>query len=144
VTPSELERRFPTDDACLEFLKERAYPNGTSCPSCGKASRFHRIAGRSAYSCQFCGRHVYPTAGTIFHKSRTSLKLWFRAIELVRTSGGELTARALERELGVSYKTALRMHRQIRALLEEDPGPLAGDDAARTPERARPSYGRLK
>jgi transposase-like protein len=142
LTPSELDRRFPTDDACLEFLKERSYPAGTPCPSCGKGSRFHRIAGRSAYSCQFCGHHVYPTAGTIFHKSRTSLRLWFRAIELVRTSGDQVTARALERELGVSYKTALRMHRQIRALLEEDPDPLAGGDAARTRARARPSYGR--
>src|SRR5262249_53301733 len=70
--------------------------------------------------------------------------LWFRAIDLVRTSGDRLTARALERELGVSYKTALRMHRQIRVLLEEDPDPLAGGDVARTPEGARPSYGRLK
>ena len=87
---------------------------------------------------------MYPTAGTIFHKSRTSLKLWFRAIELVRTSGDQVTARALERELGVSYKTALRMHRQVRILLEEDPDPLAGGDAARTPERGRPSYGRSK
>jgi len=87
---------------------------------------------------------VYPTAGTIFHKSRTGLRLWFRAIELVRTSGDEVTARALERELGVSYKTALRMHRQIRVLLGEDPDPLAGGDAVRTPQRARPSYGRPK
>jgi transposase-like protein len=142
VTSAELDRRFPTDDACLEFLKERLYPTGTPCPSCKKGSRFHRIAGRSAYSCQFCGHHVYPTSGTIFHKSRTSLRLWFRAIELMRTSGDELTARALERELGVSYKTALRMQRQIRALLEEDPDPLAGGDAARTLTRARPSQGR--
>jgi transposase-like protein len=144
LTPSELDRRFPTDDACLDFLKERSYPAGTPCPSCRKLSRFHRIAGRSAYSCQFCGHHVYPAAGTIFHKSRTSLKLWFRAIELVRTRGDQVTARALERELGVSYKTALRMHRQVRILLEEDPDPLAGGDAARTLERARPSYGRRK
>jgi len=142
VTSAELDRRFPTDDACLEYLKERRYPNGTPCPSCKKGSRFHRIAGRSAYSCQYCGHHVYPTANTIFHKSRTSLRLWFRAIELVRTRGDELTARALERELGVGYKTALRMHRQIRGLLEEDPDPLAGGDAARTLMRARPSQGR--
>ena len=141
MTSAEIDRRFPTDDACLEYLKERRYPSGTPCPSCKKGSRFHRIAGRSAYSCQYCGHHVYPTANTIFHKSRTSLRLWFRAIELVRTRGDELTARALERELGVSYKTALRMHRQIRGLLEEDPDPLAGGDAARTLTRARLSQG---
>jgi transposase-like protein len=129
VTASEHERRFPTDDACLEFLKERACPAGTACPACKKRSRFHRIAGRSAYSCQYCGHHVYPTAGTIFHKSRTSLMLWFRAVELVRTSGARVTARDLERELGVSYKTALRMNRQVRLLLDEEPDPLGSGDA---------------
>jgi transposase-like protein len=141
LTHSQVERRFPNDAACLEFLKERRYPNGTPCPSCGKASRFHRIAGRSGYSCQFCGHHVYPTAGTIFHKSRTSLKLWFRAIELVRASGDRLTARALERELGVSYKTALRMRRQIKALLEEDPDPLASGDIVRASKQSRQERG---
>jgi transposase-like protein len=142
VKQFELDRRFPTDDTCLDFLKERSYPTGTTCPSCGKRSRFHRIARRSAYSCQYCGHHVYPTAGTIFHKSRTSLRLWFHAIELVRTSGDRLTARDLERELGVSYKTALRMHRQIKLLLDEDPDPLVTGDAVRAQQRARPLRGR--
>jgi transposase-like protein len=131
---SELQRRFSTDDACLEFLKERSYPNGTACPSCNKRSRFHRITGRSAYSCQYCGHHVYPTAGTIFHRSRTRLMLWFRAIELVRAGGDGVTARDLERELGVSYKTALRMTRQVRLLLDEDPDPLA---SGRQPHRQK-------
>ena len=53
-----------------------SYADGTECPKCGKASKFHRISGRTAYSCQFCGHHVYPTAGTIFHKSTVSLQFW--------------------------------------------------------------------
>src|SRR4051812_34795081 len=113
VTFKEVARRFPSDDACLEFLKERSYPAGTCCPECAKPSRFHRIKGRSAFSCQYCGHHVYPTAGTVFHKSRTSLQLWFFAIELVRSEGSALSARKLEREIGVSRKTAQRMLRQI-------------------------------
>ncbi len=62
MTYTEFLRRFPTNDACLDYLKARYYPDGTPCPKCSKPSRFHRIAGRSAYSCQFCGHHVYPTA----------------------------------------------------------------------------------
>ena len=142
MTRSEFERRFPSDDACLEFLKERSYPAGTWCPWCAKRSRFHRIARPSAYSCQYCGHHVYPTAGTIFHRSRTSLMLWFRAMESVRTSGDHLTARGLERELGVSYKTALRMYRQIGLLLDEEPDPLASGEVVRTPERTQPRQGK--
>ena len=136
---SEFRRRFPDDDACLEFLKERRYPAGTPCPSCGKPSRFHRISGRSAYSCQYCGHHVYPTAGTIFHRSRTRLQLWFSAIELARSEGAALTARRLENEIDVSTKTALRMLRQIRTLLEQDPDPLGtGEASVRTLPSRRP------
>src|SRR4051812_40506588 len=55
MTYTEFLHRFPDNDACLDYLKERFYPNGTPCPKCGKPSRFHRIRSRSAYSCQFCG-----------------------------------------------------------------------------------------
>ena len=131
MSSSEFQRLFPDDDACLEFLKERRYPAGTACPSCAKPSRFHRISGRSAYSCQYCGHHVYPTAGTIFHRSRTSLLRWFYAIELARSEGAALTARRLEGEIGVSSKTALRMLRQIRTLLAQDPDPLGTGSRSR-------------
>jgi transposase-like protein len=127
MTYTEFMRRFPDNDACLEDLKRRHYPNGTQCPKCGRPSRFHRIKGRSAYSCQFCAHHVYPTAGTIFHKSSTSLQLWFWAIYLVSSSKCGISAKQLGREVGVTYKTAHRMLKQIRTLLAEDIGPLSGE-----------------
>lgn len=120
MTYTEFMRRFPTNDACLDFLKERHYPNGMPCPKCKKPSRFYRIAGRSAYSCQFCGHHVYPTAGTIFHKSTTSLQLWFWAIYLISSSKCGISAKQLGREIGVTYKTAHRMLKQIRTLLADN------------------------
>lgn len=127
MTYTEFLRRFPTDDACLAFLKQNYYADGTLCPKCGKASKFHRIKGRSAYSCQFCGTHVYPTAHTIFHKSSTSLQLWFWAIYLISSSKCGISAKQLGREIGVTYKTAHRMLKQIRTLLGDDGGPLSGD-----------------
>jgi transposase-like protein len=111
----------------LDYLKEKFYADGTECPKCAKASKFHRIKGRSAYSCQFCGHHVYPTAGTIFHKSTTSLQLWFWAIYLISSSKCGISAKQLGREIGVTYKTAWRMMKQIRLLLNEDTEPLSGD-----------------
>jgi transposase-like protein len=128
MTFPEPLRLFPDNDACLDYLKERYYPDGTECPKCGRESKFHRIKGRSAYSCQHCGNHVYPTAGTIFHKSTTSLQLWFYAIYLMSSTRCGISAKQLEREVGVSNKTALRMFRQIRSLLSEDPDePIGGD-----------------
>src|SRR5438552_18886650 len=129
MTYTEFLCRFPDNDACLDYLKAKFYPDGTACPKCGKASRFHRIKGRSAYSCQFCGTHVYPTAGTIFHKSTTSLQLWFWAIYLVSSSKCGISAKQLGREIGVTYKTAHRMLTQIRTLLNEESDQLSGEVA---------------
>lgn len=120
MTYSRFLELFPDNDACLEYLKERFYADGTECPKCGKASKFHRIRGRSAYSCQYCGHHVYPTAGTIFHKSTVSLQLWFFAIYLMSSTRCGISAKQLEREIGVTYKTAHRMFKQIRTLMADD------------------------
>lgn len=127
MTYTEFLRMFPDSDACLDWLKERFYPDGTPCPKCKKESRFRRITGRSAYSCQYCGNHVYPTAGTIFHKSTTSLQLWFWAIYLLSSSKCGISAKQLGREIGVTYKTAHRMMKQIRSLLGQDDDRLYGD-----------------
>jgi transposase len=128
MTYSRFLELFPDNEACLEYLKKRFFADGSACPKCGKASKFHRIRGRSAYSCQFCGHHVYPTAGTIFHKSTTSLQLWFWAIFLMSSTRCGISAKQLEREIGVTYKTAHRMFKQIRTLLsdEDDSEPLSG------------------
>lgn len=108
---------FPDNDACLEYLKERFYPDGVTCPKCGKQTKFHRIKSRAAYSCQYCRHQVHPTSGTIFHKSTTRLQLWFWSIYLMSSTRCRMPARQLEREIGVTYKTAWRMSNDIRALL---------------------------
>ena len=128
MTYTEFMRLFPDNEACLDYLKQRFYADGTACPKCAKASRFHRIKGRSAYSCQYCGHHVYPTAGTIFHKSTTSLQLWFWAIYLMSSTRCGISAKQLEREIGVTYKTAHRMFKQIRTLLSDDDEPMLSGD----------------
>ncbi len=128
MTYSDFLERFPDNDTCLEYLKIKFYSDGTECPGCGKPSKFHKIKNRSCYSCQFCGHQVYPTAGTIFHKSTVNLQLWFYAIYLMSSTRLGISAKHLEREIGVSYKTAHRMFKLIRTLLDdEDEAPLEGD-----------------
>lgn len=123
----EFMRLFPDNDSCLDYLKHKFYADGTECPSCGKPTKFHRIKSRSAYSCQFCGHQVYPTAGTIMHKSTTSLQLWFWAIYLMSSTRCGISAKQLEREIGVTYKTAHRMFKEIRSLLLQDDELLDGE-----------------
>jgi transposase len=130
----EFMREFPDDAACLEHLwRSRFSPDGehAECPKCQRERKFKRYAtkqGRQPWTCTGCGHHVHPTAGTIFAKSSTSLHLWFYAMYLVTSTRCGISAKHLERELGVSYRTAWRMLNKIRTeLMRQDGAPLSGD-----------------
>ncbi len=125
-TLKDFEKQFPNDDVCLEWLKNYLYPNGIFCETCQKITNHYRVASRKSYSCQFCGNHVHPTADTIYHKSTTPLRLWFYAVYLMASTRCGISAKQLERELGVTYKTAWRMFKQIRSMLAEDDRTLSG------------------
>lgn len=109
-------QRFPDDDACLTHVMEVRYGLRHECRKCSKEASFHRIAGRKAFACAQCGDHVYPCADTIFQDSRTSLQLWFYAIFLFVTTRHGVSSRELQRQLGVTLKTAWRMGHKIREL----------------------------
>ncbi|MCW5939361.1 MAG: IS1595 family transposase [Fimbriimonadaceae bacterium] len=125
-TLRDFQRQFPTDDSCLEWLVGFLYPAGIPCPNCDKVTKHHKLKGRKAFSCDMCGHQAHPTAGTIFHKSSTPLTSWFYAIYLMSSTRTGVPAKQLERELGVTYKTAWRMFKQIRSMLSEDVGLLTG------------------
>lgn len=125
-TFTDFDRMFPDDDACLDWLRAHLYPNGIYCKVCKTTRKHHKVASRKSYSCDHCGHHVHPTAGTIFHKSSTSLKTWFHAIYLMASTRCGISAKQIERQTGVTYKTAWRMFKQIRMLLQDDSGPMGG------------------
>lgn len=123
----DFQKQFPNDNACLEWLKDYRYPNGITCKNCGKVTTHHLMTSRRSFSCQECGHHVHPTAGTIFHKSRTPLTIWFyTAFQMAQTRGG-VSAKSIQRETGVTYKTAWRMCNLIRCMLNEGNDPLSGE-----------------
>ncbi|TNE42435.1 MAG: IS1595 family transposase [Alphaproteobacteria bacterium] len=129
LTIQDFFKRFPDDDTCLDHIMATRYGKETECPSCGRKSKFHRIKKRRAYECQFCGYHLYPCVGTPFEKSRTSLQLWFYAMFLFCATRNGVAAKELQRQLGVTYKTAWRMGHEIRkymAFVDGD-GPLGGN-----------------
>src|SRR5215211_27693 len=126
-TIEDFHRDYPDENACLERLRSRRFPDGSTCEKCERVTKYHRDAERKSYSCQWCGHHVHPTAGTIFHKSVTPLRLWFHAVFLVAQTRCGISAKQLERELGVTYKTAWRMFNKIRSMLQDDGDePLSG------------------
>jgi transposase-like protein len=125
-TVKQFEQEFPTEDSCLEYVKERRWPGGKIlCVRCGSERKHYRVTGRMAYACPACGNFVYPLAGTIFHKSTTSLRTWFLVIRLMASTRVGISAKQIQRETGVTYKTAWRMMKQIRKLMG-DSGKLSG------------------
>lgn len=135
-TLTQFQREFPDDAACLEHLwRTRHSPDGehAHCPRCDCRRVFKRYETkqqRQSWTCTGCGHHLHPTAGTIFHRSSTSLQLWFYAMYLMASTRCGISAKQLERELGVHYKTAWRMFNKIRNELMNEgkrEQPLKGD-----------------
>jgi transposase-like protein len=132
LTTAQFFRQFPDDETCLNHLFNVRFGQDFECPSCGRATRWYRIKAERAYSCQFCGHHLHPTVGTPFAKTRTPLQLWFYAIHLFTTTRHGVSGKELQRQLGVTYKTAWRMADEIRKHMAQVDGdtPVGGPDTA--------------
>ena len=117
-TVADLSREFPNDDACLEYIKEQRWPNGfAKCEKCNIERKHYRVAGRKAYACNRCGNHIYPLKGTLFARSATSLQTWFYVMYVMASTGSRITAKRIQRETGVTYKTAWRTLRELRQVV---------------------------
>ena len=114
LTTTQFFRQFPDDETCLTHLFEARFGQGHVCVSCERPANWYRIKAERAYSCQWCGYHLHPTVGTPYEQTRTPLQLWFYATHLFTTTRHGVSAKELERQLGVTYKTAWRMAKLIR------------------------------
>jgi len=124
-TFKQFKTEYPDDPTCLKTVLENRF--GDTCPKCGTVgTKFYPITGRKAFSCLSCRQHIYPLADTIFRKSETSLWNWFYAIYLFSVAKNGVSAKELERHLGVTYKTAWRMCKQIRLLMQQEAITLSG------------------
>ncbi len=119
---------FPDDEACLEEIKKLQYPKGVYCKGCKQITKHYKIKNRTSYACKDCRNHIYPLGGTIFERSSTPLRLWFFAIFFMTQTRGEISIKQVQKELGVTYKTAWRMCRSIYELMEMNNGDLLSLD----------------
>lgn len=126
-TFKQFQEEYPNDATCLAKLMEVQYGGEeTTCQVCDKRTRFHPMTKRRAYACQECGHHIYPAAGTIFHKSRTPLTKWFFAMYLMTSTRHGVAAKELQRQLGVTYKCAWRMAHELRKLMAATDATMGG------------------
>ncbi len=121
----EFQERFATEAACLEYLAASRWPEGFVCPGCGGRSAWV-LGRRHLWQCSECALQTSVTAGTVMHKTRTPLRTWFWAAYLVATHHPGISAKQLQRQLGLSrYETAwLILQKLRRAMVAPEREPL--------------------
>lgn len=118
----DLRKDFPNEEACLAVLFDTLHSRKCSC-----GGEYKQIKGRKQFQCGKCRYQIAPAAGTIFHKSDTPLSLWFHAIFIFSNAKSGISAKEMERQLGVTYKCAYRILSQIRKALKQDDDKLQGN-----------------
>jgi hypothetical protein len=118
---------FPDEDACLRYLERLSWPDGFVCSRCGNGGEPWR-GSRRRLVCRACGHGSTVTAGTLFQGTRTPMPVWFQAAWRVGTAGEGVSARRLQRDLGLgSYETAWAiLHRLRRAMVRSGRPRLEG------------------
>jgi len=120
----EFVDRFGTEDACLAYLRAVRWPEGFKCPACGVSDGW--VTARGTVYCRACDRQTSLTAGTALHNSRTPVRKWFMGVWLLCTQKTGVSARTLQRELHVGYKTAWLILQKLRgAMVRSDRSRLA-------------------
>lgn len=118
-TIQEFRRRFKTNDQCLEYLFRSRFVDA-ECLRCGRKGAYHRHPTKPCYTCN-CGRsHIYPMKDTVFEGSPVPLTKWFFAVFMMSRTKEGVSAKELERQLKVTYPTAWRMAKRIRAARPDD------------------------
>jgi transposase-like protein len=108
---------------CEQALVAARWPHGWHCAHCGckRYVRTHSASGRALWECFICGYQSSCTAGTMMEHSKLPLTVWFLAMYLMTQNKNAISALALKRQLGVSYKTAwLLKHKLMLAMGQRD------------------------
>lgn len=119
-TIDDFNRLFPDDNACLAYMFTQRFGSMEACRNCGVIEpKYYRVRSKKVYECKDCGHQISPLANTIFHKSETPLKKWFYVLFQFSVSKNGVSAKEVERTVGVTYKTAWRMARLVRSLMQQ-------------------------
>ena len=116
----EFYQRFPSQKECIGHLSNLRWPNGFICPRCN-SQKYGFHSGRFLYQCKDCRYQASLTAGSVMHKTRTPLIVWFWTIFMVACDKRGHSALSISKELKISYWVAWTLLQKIRrAMAEQD------------------------
>lgn len=124
----EFQAQFADENACREYLARCRWPEGFNCRRCGHRKAYV-IGSPQLWQCTACRHQTSVTAGTILHRTKTPLTVWFWAAYLMTTDKRGLSALLLQRQLGLgNYETAwMMLHKFRRAMVNTSREPLRGE-----------------
>lgn len=114
----EFQKKFYTEEACRQYLFDKKWPEGFQCPKCGHGEYYY-VSTRKLFECKECGHQTSLTAGTVMHRSKLPLTIWFWAIYLVSNDKRGRSALSLSILLDLNYRTAWRLLHKIRRAMSE-------------------------
>lgn len=118
-------KQFPTQESCIEHLEKVRWPNGPVCPYCF-STQATREKSQHRYHCNGCNTSFSVTVNTIFHDTKLPLQKWFLAISLILNAKKGLSAKQIQRDIEVTYKTAWYLAMRIRRAMLDDGELLSG------------------
>lgn len=124
---SQFQKEFPDEESCAAFLAARRWPDGFVCPGCGGTREWSLASRAHIRECPDCGRQTSITSGTVLHRSKLPLQVWFWAAHLMATHSNGMSALQLAAQLGVTYKTAWLLGQKLRrSMIDPDRSLLEG------------------
>lgn len=109
----EFEKRFNTEQACMDYLAKMKWPEGFCCQRCGHWQYW--ISAKRLYICTRCESGYSLTAGTVMHGTKKPLTYWFKAMWWFTTRKSGVNAVNLKELLGLgSYQTAWAWLHKLR------------------------------
>jgi len=116
----DFQKRFKTEEDCLQAIQKVRWPNGFRCPRCDHDDGY-RLRGRRVIECSVCRFQTYITAGTIFHGTKVPLVKWFWMMFFITHDKGGASALRLSKELDLYFKTTwLMLHKIRKAMSRRD------------------------
>ena len=113
----EFNDKYGKEDYCRKDLWGRRLEIGYKCPKC-YGNIGHRIEDRFIWQCADCRHQIYLTANTVFDNSKLELRKWYLATFLMVSSKAGISAKELQSQIGVTYKTAWYVHRRLREAMQ--------------------------
>jgi transposase-like protein len=109
--------KYGREKFCRRDLWEKRLEIGFECPIC-HCEEGYMVGMEYRWECKSCKHHVSVTSGTVFDNSKLELRKWYLAAFLIVSSKAGISAKELQSQIGVTYKTAWYVNRRLREAMQ--------------------------